>query len=345
MTNHYKVTVAFLALFLSAFFSGSAATAPKVVFIGDEITYGWTSAFAANSNWINKGYPSLYPFGGDPASSGGVLARFQSDVVSLHPAIVHIMIGAADASVVYDSDYQFYIPWFLANLDAMVKEAKAANIKVVLGMEAQNFEFAGNLEPINAVIAAYGAANNIPVVNYGDALCGCIGSINPGGVGYGNWSGAGPNLVQPPPFLVPTAPGDTTFIPSAAGYALMTQMAENAIAALSLTIKSGYLQNVQQDNANEGTEGLTANVNTVGPNSVIQFTPQGLYSDGIVRPLLNSTFAGSSGTWASSNPLVMYVNQKGLAWALTPGTAAITYTSPTGVRFNEWVMYVSQPFG
>lgn len=56
MTKHYKVTVAFVALFLSAFFSASAAnTAPKVVFIGDEITYGWASAFAANPNWINKG--------------------------------------------------------------------------------------------------------------------------------------------------------------------------------------------------------------------------------------------------------------------------------------------------
>ena len=26
--------------------------------------------------------------------------------------------------------------------------------------------------------------------------------------------------------------------------------------------------------------------------------------------------------------------------ALTPGTAIITYTSPTGVKFSEWIMYV-----
>jgi hypothetical protein len=332
MTKHYKVTVAFLALFLSAFFSASAAnTAPKVVFIGDLITYGWASAFAANPNWINKGVPDLR-YNGD-GSSGGVLARFQSDVVSLHPNIVHILIGPADASLVYDSGYQIYIPYFLSNLDAMVKEARAANIKVVLGMGAQNFEYAGNLEPINAVIVAYGAANNIPVINYGDALCGCVGSITPGGVGVDL-----ADLGTSPLIVTPNGPG--TSVPSTAGYALMTQMAENAIATLNLTIKGGWLQDVQAASLNEGLGVPTPNVNTVGPNSVIQFTPQGLYSDGTVRPLLNSTFGGSSGTWTTSNPLVMFVNQKGLAWALSPGTANIIYTSPTGVRFSEWTMHV-----
>jgi hypothetical protein len=334
MTKHYKVTVAFLALLLSAFFSASAAnTAPKVVFIGDWITYGWTSAFAVNPNWINKGSPDISPFG--EGSSGNVLARFQSDVVSLHPDIVHIMIGSADAYAVYDSNFTFYVPLFLVNLDAMVKEARAANIKVVLGMEAQNFEeFGGNLEPINAVIAAYGAANNIPVINYGVPLCGCIGSITPGGVGTdGNGIFGNP--------LIVTEEGNA--VPSAAGYALMTQMAENAIATMNLTLKSGYLQNVLLPSTQIGEGGTriqTPNVNGVGPNMFIQFTPRGFYSNGSVHPLLNSTFAGSSGTWASSNPLVMYVNQKGLASALSQGTAIITYTSPTGVRFNEWVMYV-----
>jgi hypothetical protein len=35
------------------------------------------------------------------------------------------------------------------------------------------------------------------------------------------------------------------------------------------------------------------------------------------------------------------VSQSGLAWGLTAGTANITYTSPTGVKFSEWTMYVS----
>src|ERR1700722_2288803 len=67
------------------------APAPKVVFIGDWITYNWTTAFAANSNWINQG--TLDFFSGN---SGGTAARFQADVVSLRPDIVHIMVGVVD---------------------------------------------------------------------------------------------------------------------------------------------------------------------------------------------------------------------------------------------------------
>ena len=64
-----------------------------------------------------------------------------------------------------------------------------------------------------------------------------------------------------------------------------------------------------------------------------------------VEPLVNTTFQGTNGIWASSNPLVMYVNQQGQAFSIAPGTAIITYTPPTGVRFNEWIMYVGQPTG
>jgi uncharacterized protein YjdB len=49
----------------------------------------------------------------------------------------------------------------------------------------------------------------------------------------------------------------------------------------------------------------------------------------------------ATGTWTSSNPVVMNINQQGLAWALSSGTTIIRYTSPTGVAFSEWVMYVS----
>jgi hypothetical protein len=69
----------------------------------------------------------------------------------------------------------------------------------------------------------------------------------------------------------------------------------------------------------------------------------GVYSDGSQHPLLNSTINGSSGTWTSSNPLVMYVSQTRLAWANSPGTAIIRYTSPGGVNFSEWIMNVNAP--
>jgi hypothetical protein len=113
-------------------------------------------------------------------------------------------------------------------------------------------------------------------------------------------------------------------------------------------LEAGYLQNVEQYNDNVVfTSGTAApiNVNTVYPGAVLQFTPVGLYSDGSYHSLLNIRFQGSSGTWTSSNPLVMYVNQRGVAWANSPGKTIIRYTPPNGAKFSEWVMYVNAPLG
>ena len=92
MIKHHKVTIAF-AMFLSALMpvaAGAATTPPKVVFYGDNVTYGWTLPY---SNWINKGAPTIYT----SSAMDSALAGFQSEVVSLHPAIVHIMFGETDS--------------------------------------------------------------------------------------------------------------------------------------------------------------------------------------------------------------------------------------------------------
>src|ERR1700733_15301938 len=94
----------------------------------------------------------------------------------------------------------------------------------------------------------------------------------------------------------------SALIPIATGYALMTQMAEAAINTIHATVARGYLQNIQQANANENN-GPTFILKTVNVVAVIHFMPQALYSNGSVHALLNSNFAGSSGPWASSNPL------------------------------------------
>ncbi len=313
MTKHYKLTLAALALLLSAWMpvvssaqtapnfvrprTPNEAPAPKVVFIGDWITYNWSSAFAANPNWINQGSPDF--FEGD---SGATAARFQSDVVSLHPSIVHIMVGVVDEAQEDDALMALTTPDLVNNLNTMVQEAKAANIQVILGMEPPA------VSQENAAIAAYGAANNIPVINYGAVQM------------------ASTDIYQ-----------EDAYVPTTAGYALMTQIAEATISTVNLTLKGGYLQNTQQANGNGAAEN---NVNPVVPGVYIQFTPIGEYNDGSLHPKLNTNFQGSNGTWTSSNPLVMYVSPTGMAWPLTPGTATIRYTSLGGVKFSEWIMYV-----
>src|SRR5580658_8647314 len=245
MTNHYKQMLVALALVLSAFFSTTAANAqlapgfrtpnaseqplPKVVFVGDYITYFWTSAFAAHPNWINEGSRAAPSLGSDSGTAGAVLASFQSDVVSLHPAIVLILIGVGDSDQTHDPTFQLAIPDFLGSLDAIVQEAKAANIKVILGMEPSIFTFSGQLESMNSVIAGYGGANNTPVINYGDALCACVGSRlipgQPTGIGNDMFDlyGGGPYM-GPPATSLPF-PYNYPLVVSASGYAMMRQMA------------------------------------------------------------------------------------------------------------------------
>jgi lysophospholipase L1-like esterase len=330
MTRHHKAKLALFALLLSVFASANAATTPpKVVFIGDWVTDSWTSAFAANPNWINEGTPGIGLLG--QGSSSATLARFQADVVNLHPAIVHIMIGSSDADEDDDASFQLTLPYFLNNLDTMVKEAKAANIKVILGIEPSTLSFDSSiLEQLNSVVANYGAANSIPVINYEGALCGYVCSGDGTAVGY-SWTGDSSLLV--------TSAESGGLIPSAVGYSVMTQMAEATINTLDLTLKGGWLQNVQQFNGNEDS-GPTPDVNTVQPGAVLQFTPTGLYSDGSQQVLLNTNLQGSNGIWTSSDPLVMYVNQSGMTWAISQGTAIIRYLPPSGIKFSEWIMYV-----
>jgi hypothetical protein len=321
------------ALVLSALASATAAATtapPKVVFIGDYITYEWASAFAANPNWINKGDANI-----SQGYSSSTLARFQSDVVSLHPAIVHIMLGAYDSYFVSPESALYFSQAFVSNLDAMVKEAKAANIKVILGTTPPlSTNASGYVAQINAAIAGYGAANNIPVIDYADLLCGCASLSSADGLF---------SILTNTPLM--TTAADLPFpwpglLPNTAGYAAMTQLAQSGIATLNLKLVGGWLSDV---GLGESQGGGQINVNTVGTPDTVQFTPIGLYGDGSQHPMINTNMQDATGTWTSSNPVVMSVNQKGLAWALSNGTTIIRYTSPNGVTFSEWIMHVTAP--
>jgi hypothetical protein len=332
--------VALLALIFSAFASATAAptakaaTTPKVVFIGDYVTYQWASAFAANPNWINEGSPNTDAFGGGGV---GLTGNFQTDVVDQHPAIVHIMIGADFAYFVSDESALFLLPGFLNYLDSMVKQAQAANIKVILGTSPPLSVVDGNdgyLPEINSVTAAYGAAHNIPVIDYADAMCGCP-SLSTDWFGIRNVNGT----MNPP--VPPVLPGQVQ-LPSTAGYAVMTQLAENVIPTVGLKLVTGWLSNTVQG---EGSAYPPINVNTASPPQMVLFTPIGYYSDGSQHPMINTNMQDATGTWTSSDPTVMYINQQGFAWAISNGTTIIRYTSPTGVSFSEWVMNVIAPTG
>jgi hypothetical protein len=330
--------------------AASAATPPKIVFYGDQVTVNWPLP----AGYINKGVPG---YNTGPGSTTGfdatdAAAPFQAEVVSLHPTIVHIMVGQNDASEAHDADYQLKTPQVIAAMTQMVQAAKAANIKMIIGSvmpgEVPNTE-------MNEALAAFAAANGVPFISYSDVLCSCLESASTGAIaGPGTeWVPSGPDctdgcglpLLTTSPLAPPGAFGAPEYevIPTATGYALMTQMAEVAIAETTgATIKGGYLQN--QTLPGTDVSDYPANVNTGSSSSQYQFTPVAVFTDGSTHPLQNSTVAGSSGTWTSSNPQAVFITQTGLATALGAGTSIIKYTAPNGVMFSEWIMYIgSQP--
>jgi lysophospholipase L1-like esterase len=204
-------------------FQRDLARFPKVVFIGDDTTLNW---FPQTELWINKGVA------GD--TSGKMLARFQADVIDLHPDIVHIMLGTYDISSP--------TPWQLAcgadsgsiatcaNLDAMVAMAQAAKIKVIIATPT----------PWGSGPLATQLATQAGTVPYGNEkyLCQSLRyrpQFNP--------QYAGVPLVDYNQVLSGSSSGDAPFLPNltdnridpnAAGYALMTPLAETAIASLKV---------------------------------------------------------------------------------------------------------------
>jgi hypothetical protein len=317
-----------------------AQTTPKVVFTGDNFTLAWqqTSQFTANKNWIGAGVSVGCCYG---TGSGNVEADFQANVINQHPAFVHILTGGSDISLVRDA-IPYGVAWhqYEEALVAMVGMAQKANIKVILGnIPTVDTPPIGDdpqsVQLFNTWLANYGLTNNIPVVNYHDALCQCVGSTSP------NDTFAYSLSVQP------TTPNQLDSIANDAGYALITQMAQIAIQTYGLTIKSGYLSNVVTRyglvNA-DPPPSVLSQVNNVVEGETVTFIPQANWSDGGVRPMLNQDFNGLKGTWTSSNPAVMYVNQQGETFAYSAGTANISFRSASGVYFSPWTMTVTEVY-
>ena len=177
---------------------------PHVVFIGDSITEGWIHAdpdFFAHGN-LDRGISGQ--------TSPQLLVRFWQDVVALHPAVVHIMIGtndiAGNTGPTTPEAYQNAVR-------AMVDIAKANHIAVILGSIPPTVTFGWQpaVEPgpwvarLNRWLADYAHKQHIVFADYHAALAGPAGELP---------AEFGPDGVHPNP----------------AGYAVMRGVAIRAIA-------------------------------------------------------------------------------------------------------------------
>lgn len=334
MFNPLRTAIAVLGL-IAASMPAVAANPPKVVFIGDYITANWP---LPNSSWINLGVSQPSFCCATSGSSIYWIENFQQ-VIDLHPDIVHIMTGGFDAGLAGDGTLPIINSVFVQNIESMVAQLQAAGIKVILGVEIAPGPSTLGFAEMTGFLLQYGVAKGIPVINYANALHGYQN-----GQFYPPLPSGGSGSYKPQPYLTTAnISGEDFPIPSAAGYALMTEMLQSSLARMrGAKVTSGYLQDVGfgMGMSNDFPTPVF-NQNAVAPGYSLQFTPEGVYSDGVTRPLLNSDIAGVSGTWTSNNPLVMSVSRFGVAEALSPGTAWIFYTSPEGVGFSPWIMTVT----
>jgi lysophospholipase L1-like esterase len=152
---------------------------PTVIFVGDSITSNWAASWAgqqatfAENNWLDVGVVGM--------TSSEIRGQFDAYVPSLQPQAVHIIAGTNDV----------YPGWQLSdtsnNIQAMVKEAKAHHIAVVIGtippwgpgalpQEAdpspQRFQ---RIDQLNQWITQFASQQGVEVVDYHSLLAAANG--------------------------------------------------------------------------------------------------------------------------------------------------------------------------
>jgi lysophospholipase L1-like esterase len=213
--NRMRATsLEFLALLVLLCTSGCGANFrlhPTVIFVGDSITFNWSLGWAGQqatfeqNNWLDVGVTGL--------TSGQIAATFYAYAVDLQPRAVHILAGTNDV----------YPGWQLSetqnNIQAMVKQAKAHHIAVVIGTippwgpgalpekadpSPQRFQ---RIDQLNQWITQYAAEQGIQIVDYHSLL------VAANGENY-----------------IPALTVDGVH-PSPAGYTVMTPHTEQALQA------------------------------------------------------------------------------------------------------------------
>jgi hypothetical protein len=340
---------ALLVFLLSTVAMAATPIQPKTVFYGDSITYNWAvpiplgvaggwpgveNAFQVNKNWINEGQNAA-------VTSTELLARFNTDVVSFHPVVVHILMGYYDLANVCTASNEYCAsnPSLIAstlltlqnNTKAMVALASKNGIKVVLGCIPP---MSPTLAPVNSAMALdvynfnnnwlkpYGISSSIPVVDY-NAILGFYQS-----------------------------PGFDTYIsgysfdsinPNYIGFGQMTPWALIAVDIADLALKSGYLApESSQDAAINAAENVI-DMSKFDATTALGFIPQGLFSDGVVRPLNSLYITYGKETWSLSNPKIMILNP--VYGAVGPtGVLGVERVSVKvhGVPFSPWQITVIQ---
>jgi lysophospholipase L1-like esterase len=153
---------------------------PRVVMMGDSITFHWTPEdlpAPAALNMVNRGIAGQ--------TTSQMLLRFEDDVVALKPAAVVILGGTNDLRAYQGEPAAAgdqMLDLIARNLTAMADIAQARGIKVVLcavppiGTNQRQRDPA-TIRRVNGWIKAFAASRNYPFVDYNTALAGPGGDL------------------------------------------------------------------------------------------------------------------------------------------------------------------------
>lgn len=120
---------------------------PRVVFIGDSITSGWSKfggGFLDGRTLVGRGIAGQ--------TTAAMRARFAEDVLALKPTVVHILGGTNDIA---GNGGPMTLADTEANLAAMAKSARAAGARVILGsvLPASDFPWRPGQHPAASLAA------------------------------------------------------------------------------------------------------------------------------------------------------------------------------------------------
>jgi lysophospholipase L1-like esterase len=191
----------------------SPARVPRIVFLGDSITDDWITKEwqdtishshtppSADREYINRGISGQ--------TTAQMLLRFRQDVIDIHPAVVVILAGTNDIA---GNTGATTLTMIEDNLRSMVELAKANRIRVVMAslLPASDYPWRRGLQPaakvraVNAWIEEYAHTVGATYVDFHSRLTNAQGGMD----------------------AVFAADG---VHPTAAGYAVMTNLALPAI--------------------------------------------------------------------------------------------------------------------
>jgi lysophospholipase L1-like esterase len=206
---------------LSRYRAANAQLAPpargeaRVVFLGDSITDGWddegAGGFFPGRPWVNRGISGQ--------TTPQMLVRFRPDVLALQPKAVVILAGTNDIA---GNTGPMPLSAVEDNIASMAELARAHGIRVVLasvlpvsdtGKDAQGQPLdrtrcrpPAQIAELNGWLRSYARANGHVYLDYASALADASGRLR-------------------------ADLADDGLHPNAKGYAVMTPLAEKAVAA------------------------------------------------------------------------------------------------------------------